>query len=139
LCHSPALVLDGAHNGEGVQALVQALEEFSGVTKAKFLVASMADKDWRFILNALLPVAAEFVFTKVAMERSADPEDLARYLGDRVPTRIVPDSRTALASIMNDASRNDLVVVAGSLYLLGEIRPLAEEIARTINAAPPSS
>ena len=139
LCHSPALVLDGAHNGEGVQALVRALEEFSAGSKAKFLVGSMADKDWRFMLDSLLPLAAEFVFTKVAMERSANPEDLAHYLRERVPTRIMSDSRAALASMMSDAARDDLVVVAGSLYLLGEVRPLAEEIARTGNPPPPSS
>ncbi|HEY7163591.1 MAG TPA: folylpolyglutamate synthase/dihydrofolate synthase family protein [Candidatus Binatia bacterium] len=131
LCTNPDLVLDGAHNGEGVEALVQTLREFGGGRQAKFVFASMADKDWRLILDTLLPLAREFVFTRVAMERSANPEQLARHIGDRVPTRIVPDSRAALHSVMKDAVSGDLVVVAGSLYLLGELRPVAEKIGRT--------
>jgi dihydrofolate synthase/folylpolyglutamate synthase len=126
LCHSPVLVLDGAHNGEGAQALVRAIEEFGGGQKAKFLFAAMADKDWRLILDTLLPFAQEFVFTRVAMERSADPQDLAQYLAGRVATRTIPDSRHALEALVKGAASRDVVVVAGSLYLLGEVRPLAQ-------------
>ena len=139
LSDSPTLVLDGAHNGEGAQALVEALGEFGGGRQARFLFASMADKDWRFILDTLLPHAREFVFARVAMQRSADPEDLARHVADRVPTQTVPDSRSALRAMMGNAAPDDLVVVAGSLYLLGELRPTAQELAglQKAGAVPP--
>jgi dihydrofolate synthase/folylpolyglutamate synthase len=99
----------------------------------------MADKDWRFILDTLLPHAREFVFARVAMQRSADPEDLARHVADRVPTQTVPDSRSALRAMMGNAAPDDLVVVAGSLYLLGELRPTAQELAglQKAGAVPP--
>ena len=134
LCYSPTLILDGAHNGEGAQALVRALEEFRGGIKAKFLFAAMADKDWRLILDTLLPLAEEFVFTRVRMDRSADPEDLVKQVAGKLPTRCIPDSRLALGTVMKDAASDAVVVVAGSLYLLGEIRPLAEHIARRQNS-----
>src|SRR5215475_8713034 len=45
----PAIVLDGAHNGEGVRALIEELENYREGRRVKLLFASMEDKDWRLI------------------------------------------------------------------------------------------
>ena len=121
---NPTILLDGAHNGEGVKALAQAIQEFRKGESVKFLFASMADKDWRLMLDTLVPVAREFVLTRVDMDRSADPRDLAAYLGQRVPFQLAPDARAGLDALLRGADPSDTLVVAGSLYLLGEIRPL---------------
>jgi len=128
---SPTVVLDGAHNGEGIKALVEALNEFRGGKKVKLLFASMADKDWRLMLDMLVPVVHEFVLTRVNIERSADPQELANYLGGKVPYRITQDSSAALDALLNGASANDILVVAGSLYLLGEIRPAFQQVGQS--------
>jgi dihydrofolate synthase/folylpolyglutamate synthase len=91
----------------------------------------MADKDWRLMLDMLVPVVREFVLTRVNMERSADPQELANYLGGKVPYRITQDSSAALEALLNGASANDILVVAGSLYLLGEIRPAFQQVGQS--------
>jgi dihydrofolate synthase/folylpolyglutamate synthase len=131
MLESPTVILDGAHNGEGVKALVEAVQEYYGARKVKLLFASMEDKDWRLMLDLLAGVANEAVLTRVEMERSADPRQLASYLTDRsIPHRVIEDSHLALRSLLDGVQPDEIVLVAGSLYLLGEIRPVVEEIAR---------
>ena len=124
----PTVIIDGAHNGEGVLALVEELKHYRG-RKITLLFAAMADKDWPLMLARLTEVVAEVMFTKVAMERSAEPDDLARSMAGRLPSRSRADSRTALRLLIDEAAAADVIVVAGSLYLLGEIRPMLQEIA----------
>ena len=69
----PAIVLDGAHNGEGVRALIEELENFREQRRVKLLFASMEDKDWRLMLESLSEVVDEIVLTRVNMGRCADP------------------------------------------------------------------
>ena len=124
----PTVVIDGAHNGEGILALVEALKSYRG-RKIKLLFAAMSDKDWRLMLTRLIGVVSEAVFTRVAMERSADPAELANGFAGRIATRAHPDSRAALRLLIDESAPDDVIVVAGSLYLLGEIRPMLQEIA----------
>lgn len=127
----PTVILDGAHNGEGVNALVAALEDSRQARKVRLLFASMEDKNWRLMLNTLASVVDEIVLTRVDMERSADPYPLARHLAGKVSHRVVENSRAALRSLLEAAQSDDIVVVAGSLYLLGEIRSTLLEIKQT--------
>ena len=124
----PTVVIDGAHNGEGILALVEALTTYRG-RKIKLLFAAMSDKDWRFMLTRFIGVVSEAMFTKVAMERSADPAELATVFAGKIPSRSHPDSRSALRLLIDESASDDVIVVAGSLYLIGEIRPLLQDIA----------
>ena len=69
----PTIVLDGAHNGEGVRALIEELESFREQRKVRLLFAAMEDKDWRLMLEGFSEVVDEIVLTRVNMERCADP------------------------------------------------------------------
>ncbi|HSF57670.1 MAG TPA: cyanophycin synthetase, partial [Candidatus Binatia bacterium] len=123
------LVLDGAHNGEGVRALIEELEDFREQRRVKLLFACMEDKDWRLMLENLSAVAEEIVLTRVPMERCADPRRLASQLSGRVPHRVIEDAPSALGYVLDRATSNDLIVVAGSLYLIGEIRAIVQQVA----------
>lgn len=126
----PAVVLDGAHNCEGVKALVAAIEDFREGRKIKLLFASMEDKEWRLMLDMLGRVADEVVLTRVSVARSAVPEEMARFITGHLSCRVVDDARQALVSLLADAKPEDIVLVAGSLYLLGEVRPVVQAMAR---------
>ena len=119
----PLVILDGAHNPEGVRALADALIELRQGRKIKLLFATMADKEWQLMLEMLAKLADEMIFTRVSMERSADPELLAKNIPVPIPSRVIQDSQTALAALLDRAQPDDILVVAGSLYLLGEVRP----------------
>jgi dihydrofolate synthase/folylpolyglutamate synthase len=125
----PWVVLDGAHNGEGASALAQTLDEFRQGRRVRLLFAAMEDKDWRSMLSLLLPRVDEAVLTRVGMERSADPANVARWVARSVPHRVVEDARSGLRLLYQGASPDDIVLVAGSLYLLGEVRTAAQDLA----------
>ncbi|MGZ8482842.1 MAG: bifunctional folylpolyglutamate synthase/dihydrofolate synthase [Candidatus Binatia bacterium] len=123
----PTVIIDGAHNGEGVLALVHELKVYRG-RKIKLLFAVMSDKDWRFMLARLIEVVSQVTFTKVAMERSVDPVELAQHFAGQVASRSHADPRAALRALIDESAPDDVIVVAGSLYLIGEIRPTLQEI-----------
>jgi dihydrofolate synthase/folylpolyglutamate synthase len=127
----PTVILDGAHNPEGVNALVEELGIRYRGRRLKLLFASMADKEWELMLRTLAAAVDEIVLTRVSMERSADPALLAQKLIQPIPHRVIADSRAALSTLVREADDEDIIVVAGSLYLLGEVRPMLEEIAKT--------
>ena len=131
----PTVVIDGAHNGEGVLSLVEELTVYRG-RKIKLLFAVMSDKDWRLMLARLIKVVSQVTFTKVAMERSADPAELARHFAAQVASRSHADARAALRGLIDESAADDVIVVAGSLYLIGEIRPMLQEIAAARSRLP---
>jgi dihydrofolate synthase/folylpolyglutamate synthase len=133
----PLVMIDGAHNGEGVRALAAELEKLRPGRRLKLLFAAMADKEWPLMLAALADRVDEVIFTKVAMERSADPAVMAEKFAGKLPARVVPDAQTALEGLLDDAAPRDAIIVAGSLYLLGEVRPLLVQRAQRAGRATP--
>ncbi len=129
MLEQPTVVLDGAHNAEGVQALIDELADLPPDRKVKLLFAAMVDKEWQLMVTALANVVSEFVFTRVEMERSADPERLAETVSDSTPRRVMHDARAAVRALVDQSDPEDVIVVAGSLYLVGEVRPTLEQIA----------
>ncbi|WP_045235329.1 bifunctional folylpolyglutamate synthase/dihydrofolate synthase [Deinococcus pimensis] len=111
------VLLDGAHNPEGARALVTALRGL-GVDRVPLVFGAAADKDLSGLAEALEEVASEVVLTRAELSpRAADPHALAGLW--RVPTRVAATPGEALSLLPEGLS-----VVAGSLYLVGEVRPL---------------
>jgi dihydrofolate synthase / folylpolyglutamate synthase len=121
----PTVIIDGAHNGEGIRVLVDELRALRSGRRIRMLFAVMEDKDRRFMLNALAEVVDEIVLTRVSqLERSADPVQLAKEVSGKLRSCVMPEPRLAVDFLLQSAASNDLIVITGSLYLLGEIRPM---------------
>lgn len=115
-----AVWLDGCHNPEGARALA-AYWSARGIRPA-LLFGVMRDKDARGIAGELFPSARRVVLTAPAVERAAPPGELKRRLGDlgrRCET--VEAAEAGLSRLLEEPGE---VLVAGSLYLVGEIRKL---------------
>lgn len=116
---TPPVLFDGAHNPAGAAALAAHLAERGG-PKPVLVFAAMADKDARALLAPLAPHVASVVTTRAPVLRAGDAEPLAsiaRELGLRAESRTDPAEALALARSL--AGRDGLVLVAGSLYLVG--------------------
>jgi len=119
----PTILLDGAHNPTGAAALAAYLDAMPDDGKLLLIFGAMKDKDIAGVLGALLPRAAQVLFTRAAVQRSEDPENLARMarpLHDHVS--VVPDPGEALEQALEQAGKRDTILVAGSLILVGDIR-----------------
>ena len=127
----PTVIIDGAHNGEGIGVLIHELRELRGGRRIRLLFAVMEDKDWRLMVNALAEVVDEIVLTRVShLERSADPVQLQQEVAGKLRSQVMPDPRLAVESLVKSAASDELIVITGSLYLLGEVRPLLAAMAQ---------
>jgi dihydrofolate synthase/folylpolyglutamate synthase len=122
---TPPLLLDGAHNPAGARALAA---ELLGQRPFVLLFGAMADKDLESMTDALFTLADGLVLTAPTMDRAASPAEVAARAGghaDRAHRE--PNVRRALRAARRMAGPNRLVVVAGSLYLVGEVKALLEK------------
>jgi dihydrofolate synthase/folylpolyglutamate synthase len=116
---SPALLLDGAHNPAGAQALADYLQS---VGPFVLVFGAMSDKHVSAMARVLFPPAHAVVLTRAPGARAADPEQLARRAGaPAAGAHRQDDPRRALALARRLAPPGAPVVVAGSLYLVGEV------------------
>jgi dihydrofolate synthase/folylpolyglutamate synthase len=121
----PLVLLDGAHNPAGARALATTLLEEFVVDRRTLVVACLADKDVRGILEALLPATGRLVVTTNRSPRAAPAERLrkeAEALG--LHAEVAPDVATAVRQTIDDAGEAEAVVVTGSLSTVGEARDL---------------
>jgi len=119
-------LLDGAHNPAGVAALKQALDHIFSYNRLFLVWAAMADKDLRTTLQVIAPLAETIIFTRPESERSATAGQLQDALPQAAPpTTILTESvPEALAQARRLATADDLICIAGSLYLVGAARHL---------------
>lgn len=118
----PLVILDGAHNIDGVRALVAALPRLTADRRVHLLFGVMADKDWPAMVDILAPHVESVVVARPLPQRSADPVRVAERWRTWVPTRIVEDPKVAFEVILNAVCKEDVVLIAGSLFLVGEVR-----------------
>lgn len=118
----PPLLLDGAHNPAGARALASSLVDEAAGRRAVLLFASMRRKPFAQVAGPLAEFADAVVVTRPSVERAAEPEEVASSLAPLFPRlEVVADTRAALARARALAAPSGFVLVAGSLYLVGEV------------------
>lgn len=121
-----AVLLDGAHNAAGARALADTLAGWERPVRRVWLYAAMSDKDRAPILDALLPHVDEVWCTAgSSTPRFADPEILAREVttaGGRAC--VLQSPAVGVQRAAAELTPDEELLVAGSLYLVGDARPL---------------
>ncbi len=124
ISEAPVTLLDGAHNPDGMRALVQSLPDI--VERHAPVVATVSildDKDAAAMLRTLLPLCAAVVFTSSASPRALPPPTLVS-LADQMggpPSEVVRDPGAALDRARTLAGADGLVIATGSLYLVADL------------------
>jgi dihydrofolate synthase/folylpolyglutamate synthase len=137
----PRVILDGAHNSQGIKAVVKELRNFLGGKRVKLLFGAMKDKDWSEMLQELSKVSSEVLLTRVPMDRSADPRDLISAVPADLPVAVIDDPAEAIASLIGRVGEDQNILVTGSLYLSGHVRPLLlrMRVSETLEAGVPQA
>lgn len=117
-------LLDGAHNPSGVESLVRTLNHEYEYNRLIIIWGAMEDKDLSLTLPPVAKLASVMILTKPQGERAANPSLLLNFLEEdqRESCHIEEDVGKSLALAEQLADNKDLVVVAGSLYLIGDVR-----------------
>jgi len=120
----PELVLDVAHNPAGAWALRSALSERYEDRPLIFVFGAMRDKAISEMTEILFPVAERVIATRPQNPRAASPDEIQRAAARTgVEIESVEDVRLAVERARVLAGAGTVVVVTGSIYLVGEVMP----------------
>lgn len=119
LSQKPFFMVDGAHNGHGVLALRDSLKTLYPCEKFHMIMAVMADKDYKAMVEEILPYAEDFVAVNMDNSRALQAKDLAEFINSRgVKADCVDSVEEALKTLRADTKN----LAFGSLYFIGEIK-----------------
>jgi dihydrofolate synthase/folylpolyglutamate synthase len=124
VAQGPDIFLDGAHNPAAARALAAAIRDMKGsYGKCIFVIGILADKDAHGILAELMPLADEVVLTRPQYSRAMDLSALASEARAFRPSLSCATSvEDAISAARGLAGPHDLIVITGSLYVVGDAR-----------------
>ena len=125
ISRNPAVVLDCAHNPDGVRSLTQTLREYFSFERLVLVLGMMEDKAVDEMLNLFSTIGDRFILVKPNQERALNPEELAKRLSvfDK-PVDIIPDIPDALETAEKISNSNDLICITGSIFTVSEAKQL---------------
>ena len=113
------ILLDGAHNVAGAEALRATLEKKFADARPLLIFGALADKNWPAICRVLAPLAAKIFTVPVASTRTADAHELVKAFRSANPAAKAVAVEN-LPAALNASKDEPFVVITGSLYLVGE-------------------
>jgi dihydrofolate synthase / folylpolyglutamate synthase len=114
----PEILIDGAHNPAGIRALVDYIRRFYLGRHIWIVYGALRDKAVAEMASLLFPLADRLILTAPANSRAMPPEDIP------APGACITHSIAEAIGLLDDAAPEDVIFIAGSLYLAGEARAL---------------
>jgi dihydrofolate synthase/folylpolyglutamate synthase len=129
---NPFFMIDGAHNSNGVLALSRSLKALYPDEKFHFIMGVMADKDYEEMIDALLPLAIDFVTVTPESNRALQAKDLAECIQKKgIMASYADDLETVIAPFLTDSQEGEdsdpKTIAFGSLYFIGAIEAMLEK------------
>ena len=122
----PLFIIDGGHNPQCIEALVQNIKDYLTGKKIIVLAGVLADKDYADMFRPVMPFADTFVCITPDNPRKMDASDLARYLTEAGANAVPCSSAEAGVALAKELAGKDGVILSfGSLYALGDIHRAA--------------
>ncbi len=118
----PTVIIDGAHNEEGINSLKNNLIEIFPNKKIYFVLAILRDKKLETIIKDICSISHKVYISKNKSNRAAEIEDQVKFVKlYNQPFEVYEDVITAVKKAISDADADDLVMISGSLYTISEV------------------
>lgn len=119
---NPVVLLDGAHNRDGIEMLAGSLKRYFSDKKITLVVGILGDKEYMKMVETIAPLAANIVFTEPLSARKWHLDEL-ECLDNFENTKIYKQSdiKKAVETAYEITDKDDVICCAGSFYLIGEI------------------
>lgn len=125
ISEDPLVIIDGAHNEAGAQALQETMTQHFAGKKILLVAGILADKEIDPIVKFLTKITDHIIVTEPDNPRKLAAEKLAEHVADfGVAAEAVPDVEAAVHRAKELADDYDVILFAGSLYLIGDVRRL---------------
>ena len=125
----PTFIIDGAHNEDGARSLAKAIAKNFNGKKATLLIGMLEDKDIDGVLEILMPYFNKVITTTPDNDRAINCETLrekiSKYVDDVVAISNIED---AVNYTLRNAKEDDVIISSGSLYMIGTVRTILNEI-----------
>ncbi|MDY3973524.1 folylpolyglutamate synthase/dihydrofolate synthase family protein [uncultured Veillonella sp.] len=113
-------ILDGAHNTDGAKAFEETYETWYHNRPKALVMAILKDKDVQAMIGHIVKPQDRVITVPAPTPRSSEPEELAQQMP--VKSWAAESVAAGLEKAMKETQPNDIIVVAGSLYILGEVK-----------------
>lgn len=125
----PTVVLDGAHNPSAIRSLAHAVVSEFEFRELILVLGVMGDKDISNILKGILPLADKVIYTRATYHRAANPRLLMEFgKGFGKAGEIYPTVPAAIDRARSLAHKRDLILITGSLYVVGEAKSYLDPV-----------
>lgn len=125
ISEDPLVIIDGAHNEAGAQALQETMAQHFAGKKILLVAGILADKEIDSIVKFLTKITDHIIVTEPDNPRKLAAEKLAEHVADfGVAAEVVSDVEAAVHRAKELADGYDVILFAGSLYLIGDVRRL---------------
>jgi dihydrofolate synthase/folylpolyglutamate synthase len=128
VCDNPLVILDGAHNLIAARNLARFIAENLSKRHITLVIGILDDKPYESMLKSLLPQCSRAIITRAKTGRALVPQRLyataQRIISD---VSIVPDVAEAAKIAIDNSGPDDVICIAGSLYVVGEAKEAIEK------------
>jgi dihydrofolate synthase/folylpolyglutamate synthase len=121
---TPRVLVDGAHNAASIDALMKAIGQHIPCDSIVVIFGCCGDKDVAGMLDRITSGADKVIFTKVNNIRTADPDELAAQYVEQYGkmAQVAYTLEEALGIANRAVTKEDLICITGSFYLVGEAK-----------------
>lgn len=117
---NPRIILDGAHNIDGIEALVETMNSLKDDKKIKVIFSALHDKAYDKMLNCLDNIADFYYFTTIVDTRASYPNEFLQYTAK--PSKVINNIEMCLSEAIQDLKENEILLVTGSLHFISIVR-----------------
>lgn len=124
----PLVILDGAHNADGIEVLAEGLKKYLSGRKIHAVMGMMADKEYLIALKEILPLCESLITTTPSNPRALSADDLMKCaLPYGKKCTAINDPKEAYLYALKNTPPEDVLLVCGSLYLASDVRSVISE------------
>ena len=124
LRQEPTVIVDGAHNPQGFEALMETMELLFPGKKLRIVLGVLADKDFNAGIDIAIPHAKKFYAVTPPSYRALDAGELAADIRQKADVPVAPFESipAAIEAALAESAKDDVIAILGSLYQVGDVR-----------------
>jgi len=124
----PLVILDGAHNRDAARKLAEFLTRRFPDKNVLLVLGILDDKPYQIMLKALLPTCHRVILTRASIDRALPTQTLLKYARTLCrDIEVIDDAGKALRHAVATAGPDQSICVAGSLYVVGDVKAAIEK------------
>lgn len=123
LYDNPLVVIDGAHNIDAIKKLKESVDQYFDYKRMVLIIGILSDKQVKEMLEEITPLADKVIISTPHSYRAGNPEDLKAVVKKLdIEVEIIDDYEKAFDAAKNYCVEDDLILICGSLYMIGDMR-----------------